>query len=208
MFRRGFPSHIPHILSIKKVYKTMVSLTMINMETIGYSILTVLLIILAFSVFIFVMRERQLKSEMAKILVLKNGLENEIINQKNNHVLQLNDLKNQHLLELQEQEKIIRKDSTVTQRSVIKGKTHEQLAPLLKPFSDKYDLTDARFVGAPLDYLVFKGMSEFNNGNGQYLDLEIVMLDIKTGNSTLSKIEKAVKDAIEKGRVSFDLIRL
>ena len=134
------------------------------METIGIIIITAFLIILGFSILIFVIREKQLKKEMAKILHLKNGFEQEIINQRTSNELKLNDLKNQHLLELQEQEKIIRKDSIATQRSVIKGKTTEQLAPLLKPFSDKYDLTDARFLGSPIDYVVINGMSEFNNG--------------------------------------------
>jgi len=170
-------------------------------------IITTLLIILGISVAIFVIRERQLIRETAKILDLKNGLEKEISTLKNTHEMKLNDLQNQHILELQEHEKQIRKDSTATQRSVIKGQTTEQLAPLLKPFSEKYTLTDAMFLGNPTDYIVFKGMSEFNNGNGQNVELEIIMLDIKTGNSTLSKIQKAIKDAIEKGRVTFDLIR-
>lgn len=178
------------------------------METIGIIIITALLIILGISVAIFVIRERQLRRETSEILDLKNRLEREITIMKNSHELKLNDLKNQHVLELKDQEKQIRKDSTLTQRSVIKGKTHEQLAPLLKPFSEKYDLTDARFLGNPVDYLVFKGMSEFNNGNGQNAELEIVMLDIKTGNSTLSKIQKAIRTAIEKGSVRFELIRL
>lgn len=177
------------------------------MEEAGYVIVTALLIILGISIAIFVIREKQLRRETAKILDLKTGLEKEIFTLKHTHEMKLIDMLNQHSLELQEHEKRIRKDSTATQRCVIKGKTTEQLAPLLKPFSEKYTLTDVHFVGNPFDYLVVKGMSEFNNGNGQNVELEIVILEIKTGNSTLSKIEKAIKDAIEKGRVSFDLIR-
>ena len=41
----------------------------------------------------------------------------------------------------------------------LKGKIGEQMAPLLEEFYSKYDLADARFIGQPIDYIIFKNLS-------------------------------------------------
>ncbi len=96
-----------------------------------------------------------------------------------------------------------RLDALEKSRSVLKGKIGEQLAPLLPEFLSLYNPSEARFLGSPIDYVVFKNLSsEAEN------PLEIVLVDVKTGNSTLSKNERRIEEAITSGRVSFHTLRL
>src|SRR5438874_1310483 len=47
-------------------------------------------------------------------------------------------------------------------RSTLKGQIGEQLAPLLPGFA--YEAADARFLGDPIDYVVFDGRAQFGGG--------------------------------------------
>lgn len=99
-------------------------------------------------------------------------------------------------------------------RSVLLGQVAEHFAPLLPGFG--YNPKDARFLGQPVDYLVFNGMNDPSNGpepsdgpsrrGGR--QVEIVLLEIKTGSSRLSPGEKAIRDAVAAGRVRFETLRL
>lgn len=75
------------------------------------------------------------------------------------------------------------------------GQIGEQLVPFLDGF--KYNPKDLQFIGQPIDYLVF----DLDQG-------EIVFLEIKTGNSKLSKNQKTIRDIVKVGRVRFEQIRL
>jgi predicted Holliday junction resolvase-like endonuclease len=86
----------------------------------------------------------------------------------------------------------IRKDAVRRSAAVVSGKVSEQLAPYLPGFP--YDPRDARFLGTPIDLVVFDGM------NGDELR-EIVFLEIKTGGSTLSARERRIRDAVLARRV-------
>ena len=70
-----------------------------------------------------------------------------------------------------------RKDSVDKSRSTLKGKIAEQLAPLLPGFP--YLPADARFLGSPIDYIVFKGISNSGEAHLDPEDLEIVLLEVK-----------------------------
>jgi predicted Holliday junction resolvase-like endonuclease len=86
----------------------------------------------------------------------------------------------------------IRKDAVRRSSAVVSGKVSEHLAPYMGAFP--YDPKDARFLGTPVDLLVFDGMSQD--------DLrEIVFLEIKSGGSTLSTRERRVRDAVLARRV-------
>jgi len=108
-------------------------------------------------------------------------------------------------IELVETVKFERADALERARAVLKGKIGEQLAPLLPEFLDMCNPADARFIGSPIDYLIFKNMTL---EEGQDLPLEIVLLDVKTGKSGLNQIQRRIKEAIEDGRVRFQLLRL
>jgi predicted Holliday junction resolvase-like endonuclease len=94
-----------------------------------------------------------------------------------------------------------RKDATKRSRSVLAGKGAEQLAPLVPVFSDRFEPSEARFLGAPVDYVVFDGL-----GEGELR--EIVLVEVKTGRSQLSRNEREVMRAVEEGRVAFEMLRL
>lgn len=99
-----------------------------------------------------------------------------------------------------------RADALDRSRSVLKGKIGEQLAPLLPEFLKLCNPSDARFIGSPIDYLIFRNMT---CDEGQELPIEVVLLDIKTGSvAALSKVQKRIQEAIEAGRVRFYTLRL
>ena len=63
-----------------------------------------------------------------------------------------------------------RADAVDTSRAVLKGKIAEQMAPLLPGFLAKYNPADARFIGSPIDYLIFRNMRRGRFGR-PYRDL-------------------------------------
>jgi predicted Holliday junction resolvase-like endonuclease len=90
-------------------------------------------------------------------------------------------------------------------RAVIKGKIAEQLAPVLPNF--KYVPSDARFIGDPIDYIIFNGYTDIKDNGGSEKDLEVVILDVKTGQASLSQSQQAIARAIKAGRVRFEVVR-
>lgn len=96
-----------------------------------------------------------------------------------------------------------RLDALEKSRSVLKGKIGEQLAPLLPEFLSLYNPSEARFLGSPIDYVVFKNLSSESQA-----PIEIVLVDVKTGNSTLTRNERRIEEAVAKGRVRFQTLWL
>jgi predicted Holliday junction resolvase-like endonuclease len=77
-------------------------------------------------------------------------------------------------------------------RAVIGGLVSEQLAPLLPGFP--FDPGDCRFVGKPVDFIVFKGMNEKDI-------TEVIFLEVKSGTAKLNEQEKRLREAVQAGRV-------
>ena len=98
-----------------------------------------------------------------------------------------------------------RKESVERSRSTLKGQIAEQMAPLLPGFP--YSPADARFVGDPIDYVVFDGCREFRDADSDS-KLEVVILEIKQGQSKLSAVQRAIAGAIEQGRIRFEVVRV
>ena len=86
----------------------------------------------------------------------------------------------------------IRESAIKQSRAVLSGQFSEQIAPYLPDFPFKP--TEARFIGKPIDFIVFKGMDEKN------ID-EIVFVEVKSGQSQLSKVEKTLKSAVENKKI-------
>lgn len=105
-----------------------------------------------------------------------------------------------------EQESAVRKDAADRSRYVLKGKIAEHMVPLLQDVF-KYDPSDARFIGAPIDYLIFDGYSAVKDNNSEE-PITIILADIKTGGATLNRTERRIKDAVEAGRVRWETIQL
>ena len=111
-------------------------------------------------------------------------------------------------LELEHQQSLIaaQKRSVNTSRAVLKGKMAEQLAPIMPEF--QYLPSDAKFLGDPVDYVVFDGYSDFRDGEGAAEDIEVVLIDIKSGGARLTKGQQAIARAIQEGRVRFETVRI
>lgn len=105
-----------------------------------------------------------------------------------------------------EQEGGIRKDAAQRSRYVLKGKIAEHMVPLF-PDVFKYNPSDARFIGAPIDYLIFDGYTSIKDGYSEG-SVTVVLADIKTGDARLNRTERKIKEAVEAGRVVWETIRV
>ncbi len=105
-----------------------------------------------------------------------------------------------------EQEGDIRKDAAQRSRYVLKGKIAEHMVPLLRDIF-RYNPSDARFIGAPIDYLIFDGYTAVKDGDSE-APITVVLADIKTGDARLNRTERKIKEAVEAGRLRWETIRL
>jgi predicted Holliday junction resolvase-like endonuclease len=94
---------------------------------------------------------------------------------------------------------VIREDAVQRSQAVTAGKVHEQLIPYLPAFP--YNPKDVRFLGSPVDLVVFDGLAE-----GRLR--RIVFLEVKTGRSGLTSRERCVRDAVQAGEVEWTEIRV
>jgi predicted Holliday junction resolvase-like endonuclease len=105
--------------------------------------------------------------------------------------------KNEHTQE-------IRKDSVNRSRSTLKGRISEQMAPLHPEFP--FSPADARFIGNPIDFVVFDGYTEAKDGDGN--QVTVVLVEVKKGKGRLTREETLIRTAVEEGRVSWKTIFL
>lgn len=83
--------------------------------------------------------------------------------------------------------------------ATLKGQIGERFAPFVPGFG--YEPADARFLGSPVDYVVFDGLT-----NGQIRDVAFV--EVKTGAARLTLFQQQVREAIERGRVHWRVVNL
>jgi predicted Holliday junction resolvase-like endonuclease len=93
----------------------------------------------------------------------------------------------------------IREDAVQRSQAVTAGKVHEQLIPYLPAFP--YNPKDVRFLGSPVDLVVFDGLAE-----GRVR--RVVFLEVKTGRSGLTSRERCVRDAVRAGEVEWAELRV
>jgi predicted Holliday junction resolvase-like endonuclease len=99
-----------------------------------------------------------------------------------------------------ESEVSIRNDAIQRSQSVIIGKVSEHLLPYMPKFT--FNPKDVRFIGSPIDLIIFDGMDE-----GDVHD--IVFVEVKTGASAaLTKRERQIRDVINAGRVKWVEMRI
>ena len=89
----------------------------------------------------------------------------------------------------------LRSDAIKRSRSVLGGQLAEQVAPYLPGFPCHPG--DARFIGKPVDFIAFPGMTEDNCVK------EVLLIEVKTGKSALSGREREIKRAVTEGRVRY-----
>lgn len=101
----------------------------------------------------------------------------------------------------QKEERNIREDAIRKSQAVIMGKVTEHLIPYFPDF--KYNPKDVRFLGTPVDFVVFDGLSD----GGEMK--KVVFLEVKTGKSAgLSSRERHVRDCVERKDVGYEMVRV
>lgn len=93
----------------------------------------------------------------------------------------------------------IRRETIQRSLAVTTGKVAEQLVPFLPAFP--FNPRDVRFLGSPVDLVVFDGLSE-----GEVK--RIVFVEIKTGGAGLSVRERSVRDVVQARVVTWRELRL
>jgi len=99
---------------------------------------------------------------------------------------------------LQEDVEAIRQDAIKRSRAVLTGQFSEQLAPYLPGFPGSP--SEARFIGKPIDFLIFKGL------DAKKVE-EVVFVEVKTGKSALSGVERSLRDAVKAKKVRWEEYR-
>jgi predicted Holliday junction resolvase-like endonuclease len=95
--------------------------------------------------------------------------------------------------------RMIRQDAIQRSQAVTSGKVHEQLVPYLPGFP--YNPKDVRFLGSPVDLIVFDGLAEG--------DLrQIVFVEVKTGSAGLTHREQCVREIVEGREVGWAELRV
>ncbi len=92
-----------------------------------------------------------------------------------------------------------RKDAIAKSRAVLGGQFSEQLAPYLPDFP--YSPSEVRFIGKPIDFIVFKGADSKN------ID-EVVFVEVKSGKAKINNHEKNLKNAIDNKKVRWEEYRI
>jgi len=101
-------------------------------------------------------------------------------------------------IEVREQE--IREDAITRSARTLSGKTLEKFVPFLENFP--YDPHDVRWLGDPVDLVVFDGYSK-NKESGDDIK-QIVFCEVKSGESKLSEIQKRLKSLVEQKKVKWE----
>ena len=111
-------------------------------------------------------------------------------------VLFIGFLLGKYIARKQHEEKIpeIRETAIKQSRAVLSGQFSEQIAPYMPDFP--YKPTEARFIGKPVDFIVFKGMDD------KKIE-EVVFVEVKTGKSDLNNVERSLRNAVQDGKVSW-----
>lgn len=147
------------------------------------------------------------KEHNSEKLLLKEQFSSETKDLKHNInklIADLDKQKVQHAISLAETAEQARKDALKRSRAVIRGQASEHLAPyVIKNTNPK----DYRFMGNPVDYICFDGLSDVLDGKANEIN-KILFVDIKTGKSNLNKSQRRIRDAIEDSRVQFSVINL
>jgi len=100
--------------------------------------------------------------------------------------------------ELKKRRKLATKKAQITTKAVNIGKILEKVLPTMKDF--KWTVPDSKFLGDPIDLIVFNGLS-VNKVKS------INFIEVKSGKARLNNHQKAIRDAIEEHKVSYKVFK-
>lgn len=96
----------------------------------------------------------------------------------------------------------IRKDAISRSGRTLSGKTLERLVPFLERFN--HDPHDVKWIGDPVDLVVFDGYSKSDKRNVD----KITFVEVKSGSSETTVGQKKIRKAVEDGRVEWEEFRV
>ncbi len=159
------------------------------------NLLTLLIIILLITLFLVI----------KQLLALKQVISQQAINVANAEQ-RMAEQQLRHVEELETAVKNARKKSLDAQRNFVRGQVGEHFTPFLPDFP--YNPTACQFLGKPIDYVIFQNVNECVEGTADIREVQIILADVKTGNSRLTKSQEVIKQAIANGQVYFKEFRL
>ena len=107
------------------------------------------------------------------------------------------------LMEMKDQ---LRDEVLERSRATLKGRVAEQIVPFLVEF--KYNPSDARFIGSPIDYVIFDGYTDLKDRKTDR-GITVILADVKTGKSAdLTPEQRRIRTALEQKRVKWETIHL
>jgi predicted Holliday junction resolvase-like endonuclease len=92
------------------------------------------------------------------------------------------------------------KSAIQSSRRVRLGLVWEQWLPFFSTFPIAPE--HCRFLGSPIDFIAFNGL-ETEDG-----PVEVVLVEIKTGNARLTPRQKRIRDAVRAGKVKWMEVRI
>ena len=95
--------------------------------------------------------------------------------------------------------KAISRDAIKGSQAAVSGRVFERVAPYLPGFA--FNPRDVRFIGDPVDFVVFDGLAEGNLRR-------VVFVEVKTGAGDLNGNERRVKSSIVERRVEWQMYRV
>jgi predicted Holliday junction resolvase-like endonuclease len=104
----------------------------------------------------------------------------------------------------EERETQLRREGAMRSGRTLSGGVLEKFSPLMDQFP--FDPHDAVWLGRPVDFLVFDGLSD-DRESGSTLR-NIAFVEVKSGRGQLSARQRRVKEAVEGGRVSWKEVRI
>lgn len=102
----------------------------------------------------------------------------------------------QRRADLRERRRNVSRSSEVQAKATNIGFILERLAPSLSTF--RYECSDCRSLFDPIDYVIFEGL--YQKGAVS----RIIFADVKTGNASLSRRQREIRDLVRNQKVEFD----
>ena len=99
---------------------------------------------------------------------------------------------------LKKRRKLATKKAQITTKAVNIGKNLEKVLPTMRDF--KWSVPDSKFLGDPIDLIVFNGLS-VNKVKS------INFIEVKSGKARLNSHQKSIRDAIEEQKVSYKVFK-
>lgn len=173
-------------------------------------IITLILIVIAFFIgraFSKPVSWKEKKAELERDFVEeRSDLEKQVLEKERDQEKEIKELSIAHADQVtQLKDKFLelikghRKDAISRSRNTLMGKLWETMAPYLPKF--KHHPADMRFLGSPIDYIIFEGMNEKKIN-------KVIFLEVKSGDSKLNAQEKRLKEAIQNKRVKWEEFRI